>query len=56
MTNETNTISITDSKERVAFELYLHIFHRMYFKENQTREFHLDLYKECLRAVKRPDD
>ena len=42
------------SEEKVAFELYAYIYKLVYHtgRKSLSKEEHLELYKECLRAVK----
>jgi len=54
MTNDKQIISMADSKERVAYDLYCHIYSRLHTEGTPDIETMLALYKECLMAVRIP--
>lgn len=54
MAEETNVLQY--SQEKVAYDLHTYIYRLVYHSNNErlSKEQHLELYKECLRAVQNP--
>jgi len=55
MTNDKQIISMADAKERVAYDLFCHIYSRLQTEDTPDIETMLALYKKCLMAVKIPN-